>query len=226
MAAQKRKLVILGAGGNAGVLFHKFRESDTTEVVGFAVEHDFLTITERFGLPIVEVEEMEKHFPACDHVAMAAVNFSGLNRNRERLFKTAKAKGYQLINYISPRACLDHGVSLGENVAILDFCTIQFDARIGDNVVIWPGALVLDEGVVGSHVTIGANAIIAGRSRLGDYSILGIGAAIREETVVGKDCTIGAGAVVTRSLHDNTFIRPQKMFIAEDTSRQIWEKKK
>ena len=180
MSAKKRKLVIIGAGGNGGILFHKFKDSDTTEVVGFAIERRFATITERFGVPVVAVEEMEKHFPAREHDVMVAMNFSGLNRDRERMFKAAKDKGYRFSNYVSPRACLEHGVVLGENVVILDHCTIQFNCRIGDNTIVWPGTTILHESVIGSHVTIGCNIIIAGKCRVGDYSVLGISCAVQE----------------------------------------------
>ena len=222
---EKKKLVIVAAGGNAAIAFHNINESGGIEIAGFAVEREWLTIRERFGKPIVALEEIERHFPPESHDALVAINFSGLNRNRERMFNTVKDKGYKCINYVSPHAVLGPQVKLGENVVILENSNIQFGCEIGDNTMIWNGVVILHESVIGSHVAIGSNVAIAGSCKVGDYSVFGIGSVTLEQLEIGRDCTIGAGAVVTRNLPDNTYIRPQKMFVQEDGSRQLWEGK-
>ena len=221
MGSPMRKLVIVGAGGTARAVFCELIDSDT-QVVGFAVEREYISAAEHFGVPVVAFEQVESIFPPGEHDALVVTSFSRLNRNRERLFNATRNKGYKCISHISPRACLGPRVKLGENVVILENSTIQYDCQIGDDTMIWSGVVILHETTIGSHVCINANTIVAGCCRIGDYCVLGINSAVADYLEIGRDCTIAAGSVVTRNLPDDTFIRPQKMFV-KDGSRKFWE---
>lgn len=80
------------------------------------------------------------------------------------------------------------GSTLTVNVALDDFCMINFgvtvghDSRIGRGAVINPGANVSGGVDVGDGVLVGAGAVILQYRR------------------IGSDATIGAGAVVTRDV--------------------------
>ncbi|MCY4325564.1 MAG: NeuD/PglB/VioB family sugar acetyltransferase [Betaproteobacteria bacterium] len=222
MKPQKKKLVLVGVSGTANVILHDLR-NPATEVAGFAVERKYLTEQERFGLPVVPLEEIEQRFPPDEHEALVTISCSRLNRNRARIFEAIKTKGYKCANHVSPDAILGPQVQLGENIIIMPGAQVQYGCQIGDDTIIWSGVTVLHETVVGSHVVINANTIIAGECKIGDYCIFGVGSSAVDGLEIGQDCTVGAGSVVVKNLAANTFIRPQKMFVKEDASREFWE---
>ena len=66
-----------------------------------------------------------------------------------------------------------------------------------DGNVIFPGARLGHDVVLGSHVHVGLNAVVAHGARLGDFVTVCPGAVISGEAVVGAGAFIGAGAIVS-----------------------------
>jgi carbonic anhydrase/acetyltransferase-like protein (isoleucine patch superfamily) len=115
---------------------------------------------------------------------------------------------------------------------IAEEATIIGDVRLGENVSIWPGAVLrgdnepitigdgsnvqecsvlhTDPGaalVIGKNVTIGHQVMLHGCT-IGDGSLIGIQAVVLNGAVIGKGCLVGAGALVTENkvFPDNVMI--------------------
>lgn len=101
---KNKKLVIVGAGELAMIAYEYFTYDSNYEVVGFAVEREYLQEQSLYELPIVPFEELEQHFPSAGHEAFVAIPASGLNRLRTRLYLAVKELGYTCATYISSRA--------------------------------------------------------------------------------------------------------------------------
>ncbi len=107
---------------------------------------------------------------------------------------------------------------------VADSARVIGDVRLGENVNIWYGAAIRGDvapveigghtnvqdnaiihcdhryaNVIGSHVTIGHNAIVHGE-RVGDHTLIGMGAIVLGHTKIGSGCLIAAGAVVPPGL--------------------------
>lgn len=116
---------------------------------------------------------------------------------------------------------LNEEVKIGKNVYINKTAFVVGKVTLGDNVSLWPSAVVrgdeneiiigensnvqdnatLHSGsksktIIGKGVTVGHNAIAHGAT-IGDNVIVGMGSIILDKAVVGKDCIIGAGAVIS-----------------------------
>ena len=63
----------------------------------------------------------------------------------------------------------------------------------GDNVTVWPGAVIGRVPMVPSGVTKNANRRSGLPVKIGDNSIIGANAVIYENVVIGKNCLIGDG---------------------------------
>ncbi len=110
---------------------------------------------------------------------------------------------------------------LGRDVWIAPTADVIGDARLGDGVSVWFGAVVradntpivlgarsnVQEGAmlhsdpgspltVGEGVTIGHHAILHGCT-IGDNVLVGMGATVLNNAVIAENCLIGAGALVT-----------------------------
>ena len=118
---------------------------------------------------------------------------------------------------ISPKAKIGRGVAIAARVVIMD------DVVVGDHSFIDVGAILGAEGLlyirengnnqrirhrggllIGSHVTILANAVIARAihpgqpTHIDDYSIIGIASTIGHEVRVGRNCVISGNCVIAR----------------------------
>lgn len=109
-------------------------------------------------------------------------------------------------HFIAPNAAVIGDVTLHENSSVWFGCTLRGDAErieVGTGSNIQDGAVLhADPGfpmLVGSHVTVGHNAMLHGCT-IGDGSLVGIGAVVLNGAKVGNRCLIGANALVTEGM--------------------------
>lgn len=202
MSNPGRRVVIVGDGEFAEIAYEYFTHDSPHEVVGFAVERDFLKRDELFGLPVVPFEDLEARFAPADHAAFVAITFTQLNRVRARLYHAVKAKGFESISYVSSHAFVWHNASIGENCFIFENNVIQYHARIGNNVVLWSGNHIGHRSVVRDHCFLSSHVVVSGYCEIGESSFLGVNATIGDNVKIGRDCVIGAGAVVVTDTKD------------------------
>jgi carbonic anhydrase/acetyltransferase-like protein (isoleucine patch superfamily) len=105
--------------------------------------------------------------------------------------------------YIAAEATVIGKVTLGENVSIWPGAVLR-----GDNepLTIGAGSNVQDSAVlhadpgfplnIGASVTVGHQAMLHGCT-IGDGTLIGIQAVVMNGAVIGKDCIVGAGALIT-----------------------------
>jgi sugar O-acyltransferase (sialic acid O-acetyltransferase NeuD family) len=214
------KLVIVGDSAFAEVAYEYFTFDSPYEVVGFAVERAYHTQTEKFGLPVVPFEDLEAHFPPGSHSVFAALVYTQLNRLRARLSAAAKAKGYKLASYISPRAFVWRNVKIGEHCFIFENNVIQPFVEIGNNVVLWSGNHIGHHTKIGDHVFVASHVVVSGFCTIGEFSFLGVNATIANNVSIGADNWIGPNVVSLKSTGENEFFIPPKSELHRVTPRQ------
>jgi len=108
--------------------------------------------------------------------------------------------------YLADTARVTGQVTLGEGASVWFGAAIRGDVApitFGDATNIQDNATVhCDSGVpntIGSHVTIGHNAVVHGKS-IGDGSLIGMHATVMGRTVIGKRCLVAAGTLVPPGL--------------------------
>ena len=99
-----RKLVIVGDSAFAEIAREYFDADTGYEVVAFAVETPYLKRETLHGLPVLPFETLEQRLDPARHDVFVACTYTQLNRLRQRLAADAKARGYKLASYVSPRA--------------------------------------------------------------------------------------------------------------------------
>lgn len=193
------KIVLVGAGEFAEIAYEYFTHDSPFQVVGFAVERQWLKESTLFGLPVVPFEEVERAFPPEGHQAFVAVTFTNLNRTRARLFEATRAKGYRCASYVSSRAFVWHNVAIGENCFIFENNVVQYHVRIADDVILWSGNHVGHRTTIGAHCFLSSHVVVSGYCTVGERCFFGVNSAIGDNLTIAADCVIGAGAVVVRS---------------------------
>lgn len=203
----KRKLVLIGDSAFAEIAYEYFSRDSDYQVVGFAVEAEFRKRDELFGLPVIDVEEMESHFSPSEHSVYVAVVYSQLNRLRARLVNAAKANGYALASYVSSRAFVWPNVKIGEHCFIFEDNTVQPFVTLGDDVVLWSGNHIGHHSTIRDHVFVSSHVVISGFVDIGAYSFLGVNATLANNLTIGEDCWIGPGALIVKDTEPKSFYK-------------------
>jgi sugar O-acyltransferase (sialic acid O-acetyltransferase NeuD family) len=191
-----RPLVVFGIGQWAELADFYFRHDSPYEVAAFTVDRDYLDGDTFQGRPVVAWDEVERAYPPTSVSLFVPISFKRMNHIRAEKVKEAKARGYELVSYVSSKATTFPDFSCGENCFILENNAIQPRVKIGRNVVMWTGNYVGHHTVIEDHVMIAAHVAIAGACHIGEYSFLGVNSTIRDETVIGRETVVGAGAVI------------------------------
>jgi sugar O-acyltransferase (sialic acid O-acetyltransferase NeuD family) len=204
-----KKLFIIGDSAFAEVAYECFTHDSAYEVIGFAIESQYLKRDSLFGLPILPFEHIEQSFKPGEVEFYAALVYSQLNRLRTRLYESAKRKGYSAASYVSTRAFVWRNVELGEHCFIFEDNTVQPFVRIGTNVVVWSGNHIGHHSVIGDHCFISSQVVISGFCNVGKCSFLGVNATLANNVSLGEDNWIGPGVTILRDT------KPNQLFAAE-----------
>jgi sugar O-acyltransferase (sialic acid O-acetyltransferase NeuD family) len=193
------RVIIFGLQDFAS-LAHFYLTHDTQfEVVAFTASREYLPEKPVFeGKPVVPFEDLERHYPPEDCHFFAPMSPRGMNRLRERIYRQAKERGYRFISYVSSRATVFPGTSIGENCFILEDNTIQPFSRIGNNVILWSGNHIGHHSTIDDHVMFTSHVVLSGHCTVEPYCFLGVNATIRDGLRLGEGTLVAMGACLAR----------------------------
>jgi len=205
-----RKLVIVGDSAFAEIAREYFDADTGYEVVAFSVETPFLKRETLHGLPVLPFETLEQRLDPARHDVFVACTYTQLNRLRQRLAADAKARGYKLASYVSPRAFVWKNVELGEHCFVFEDNTVQPFVRIGENVVLWSGNHVGHHTAIEPHVFVSSHVVISGFCSIGAHSFLGVNATIANNVKVGADNWIGPNVAVMKDTPEGALFKTEQ----------------
>lgn len=196
------KVLIFGTGSFAEVAYFYLTKDSSYEVAAFTADEEYITEKEKFGLPIVPFEEVEKVYPPDKYKMFVAVAYRELNRIRAQKYEESKEKGYELISYICSKAIVWDNVEVGDNCFIFEANVIQPFVKIGNDVIIWSGNHIGHHTTIGDHCFIASHAVISGHVKVEPYCFLGVNATLREGITIAKECIIGADALIIKNTRE------------------------
>ena len=205
-----RKLIIVGDSAFAEIA-HEYFDVDTNyEVVAFAVERPYLK-RDRAARPAGgEFETVEERSCAREHEVYVATVYTQLNRLRTRLAAEAKAKGYQLASYVSPRAFVWRNVELGEHCFIFEDNTVQPFVRIGNNVVLWSGNHIGHHSVIRDNCFVSSHVVVSGFCDIGENSFLGVNATLANNVTIARDNWLGPSTTIMRNTEPGSLFKAEQ----------------
>ncbi len=131
-----------------------------------------------------------------------ASNIQLVFNNAALAARTAACAATQKRVYIAPTATVVGDVELGENVNIWPGAVLRGDCGkivIGDGTNVQDNCVIHHATVIGKNCTLGHGAIVHG-CQVGDGCLIGMGATILTGAALGENCLVGAGALVTGKL--------------------------
>lgn len=192
----KQRLVIFGTGDIAQLVHFYFTRATDYEVVAFPVDAAYLKQTIFCDLPVVAFEDVVGRYPPNENMFFVALSYSKLNAVRKEKYLAAKAKGYRLANFVSPRATVLNDGNIGENCFIFEDNTIQPFVTIGNNVTLWSGNHIGHHSIIRDHCFIASHVVVSGGVEVGEQCFIGVNATLRDHIKIGERCVIGADTLL------------------------------
>jgi len=215
------KVVIFGTGSLAEVIHFYLTHDSPHEVVAFTAHQSHVKEPTFHGLPIVPFETLTDSHPPSDFKMYVAVGYLKLNTVRAAICDEARAKGYELVTYISSKCTHWPGLKIGDNCFVFEDNTIQSFVTIGSNNIIWSGNHIGHHVSIGDHCFITSHVVISGHCKVGSYNFIGVNSTIRDKVHIGDSCIIGAGALIMRHCRDKEVYVTKGTVKDERTSDQI-----
>lgn len=195
------KLIIVGTGPNSVHVYSFIKDYNLFDVIGFAVNREYITEDTFEGLPVYPIEDLDKHIDKENTLLFVALLWNRLNSDRKKLYTELKKQGYHFANLISPKATV-RGELAGDNCWVHDYVVIQNNTVIHSNVAMMAYSLVGDHSDIGAHCFMGTKSTVGGGSSIGEQTFIGINCTVFDDTKVGKKCILGACTAVKRNVPD------------------------
>jgi len=190
------KVILFGVGQVASRAYWYLTHDSPYEVAAFTVDPEYIQQDKLFELPVISFNNIESICPPSEYKMFLSISFGAMNRLRAEKYYQAKAKGYQLVNYVSSKATMWPGLVIGDNCLIQTNSVIEPFAEIGNDVTVGVNTLVSHNAVIKDHCSIIHHAVVLGNVTVEPYCIIGANATIRDHVTIAKGCMIGAGALI------------------------------
>jgi sugar O-acyltransferase (sialic acid O-acetyltransferase NeuD family) len=206
MSDERRPIVLFGTGHVAAVVRFILEQESAYRVVALTADAGGQAGPAAADLEVVPFESVAERFPPASHGMLVAVGYSRMNAVRQALCQRARAKGYELVSHVSPRASVWPDLRVGDNTIVMDGATLGPFVTIGEGCLLWPRVYVGHGSRVGDYCYLAANAAISGLSSVGSRCVLGPGCIVRDGVSVGEACVVGVGAVLITDLEAHSVV--------------------
>lgn len=204
----KKKIVIFGTGDIAQIANYYFDIDSDFDVVAFTVNKEYLKEETFENKPVVAFEDVESIYPTAEFDMFIALSYTQMNKIRETKYHEAKAKGYNLVSYVSSKCSYMSQFKHGDNCFIFEDNTIQPFVKIGDNVTLWSGNHIGHHSTIGSHLFISSHVVISGHCQVENNCFLGVNATIHNGVKIAKESLLGAGAIIAKDTEEKGVYLP------------------
>lgn len=194
------KLLIIGTGEFAQIAYEYFTYDSTFDVVGFAVEENFLKEKCLNGLEVSAYHLIEDKYDKDEIHIFVAIPSSNLNKLRSRFYQDLKNKGYRFATYISSKAFVWRNAQIGENCFIFENNVIQPFVTIEDNCILWSGNHVGHRTIIRKNSFITSHVVVSGYCEIGENSFIGVNSTINDRVIIPPFCVVGSASCVVKSL--------------------------
>lgn len=210
-----KPLVIFGLGDFADIAFEYFSADSEFVVTAFTVHRDFMTSDRKFGLPIIPFEDLANEISPDGHSFFSAILYNDMNDLRLKVILEARALGFSLASYVSPKATIWKNVDIGEHCFIFEDNTIQPFVQIGFNNIIWSGNHIGHHSQIKENCFISSHVVISGSCVIENNCFIGVNSTISNNINIGPRSWIGPASLITKDLPGGSLVSEMPSKIRE-----------
>jgi len=192
----EEKIIILGGGGHARVLFEILQGKNNIPLLGYT---DCRQEGEIF-LPYLGNDGEIENFSPEEVVLINALGSAELPRKRKEIYLKFKEKGYRFHSVIHEGAHVSPSAILSAGVQLMCHTVIGPEVYLGENVLINTGVIVEHHARIGAHTHVASGAVICGGAVIGEGCHIGAGTVVIQGITIGNEALIGAGSLVVHDL--------------------------
>jgi sugar O-acyltransferase (sialic acid O-acetyltransferase NeuD family) len=198
-----KKVIAIGAGGSAKVLFDLFkREKTPLRITGLLDDDPGKIGTVFHGVKVLgKIAQLTKY--KFDEVLLC-VGATKDTKARHRIFEFLLREGVKLTRVISKQCLIAPSAKIGDGCILLPGVHVNAGAVLEENVFLNTGVIVEHDCLIGYSAFLSPGCVLSGYVRIGHNTFLGSGSVVSGRVKIGSQVTVGAGSVVVRDIPDRT----------------------
>ena len=213
----RKKVLILGAGGHGLVVADILQYRRDVEVIGFLDDKKELAGSSLLSLPILGRLADVSRIP--HDTVMVAI---GDNRCRQKVVRWLKNQGICFCQAIHPFSNIGSLVQIGPGTCICSGAVVGPGSNVGAQVILNTLCSVDHHNVIGDYVHVAPGAHLGGNVRIGEGTLVGIGACVLPGIRIGAWSVIGAGSVVNRDIGDGVVVWGNPGRVRRNVGKELW----
>ena len=192
----KKKLVIVGCGGNALSVYDIIRQYDDYQTLGFIN----LNKEKFYDLEYLGNEDhFIENFPRDIHVIIGVGQVKNLLL-RDSIYKKFLIAGFKIPSLIAKSAIVSENSIIHSGSIIMHNVIINAKAEINENCIINNNALIEHSTTIGKNTHISTGAIVNGDCNIGDNCFIGSNSTINHGLKIKNFSIIPSHSRVSKSV--------------------------
>ena len=187
-----KNIALIGAGGHCKVIIDLLNELNQYNIIGI---YDDNKIGEFSGYKILgKLEEIDKRI---EYFIIAIGN----DQIRKHIYEK-----YNYLNWdtlIHPKSIVSKTAKIDIGTVVFAGAVIQTEVIIGKHCIINTNCNIDHESIIGNFSSICPGVTICGNVKIGELSFIGANATIIQCIKIKDNCIIGAGSVIIRDIESN-----------------------
>ena len=201
-----RELVILGATSN-GDLFELIEAcnrvaAEPFDPVAFLDDDSTLHGGTAHGLPVKGALELAKEFE--DAWFLNAIGAPEVVAGRPEILARAGIPAARFATFIHPQAIVSVSARIGNGCLIFAGAVIGADVIVGDFSDVMSNAVISHGCTIGDCSFVASGAMLGGEVRIGEACFLGLNCSVRERLLIGSRSILGQGSVILNDVLDGS----------------------
>ena len=196
----KKKIVLIGAGGNADVMISTIndinKDKQSFDIVGLLddkIQNDKV-------LGKITTKNIDKFKKFKDLFFIWTLRSVNLGLNVMKKYKSLNLNRNNLITIKHPTSVVSDSAKIGNGVSIQPFVNIGPNVVIGDNVHIFAQVMIGHNTKLENFSYVANNSSIGAFVKIKEGAYLGMNSTIKERINIEKWSIVGMGSVVTKNV--------------------------
>ena len=212
-------IVIFGNGQLADVVAEYVEQHAEVRIAGYTVDSAYRRTDTFRGLPLVDWEELERHFPPDQVQLFGPISYRDGNRFRRDRFEEGRSRGYRFYSFVHPDSRI-YTQDIGENVLILEGNTLQPFSAVGDNCILWSNNHIGHHTSLGAHCFLTSQVGLGGNTRVGEGVFFAGQSGAIDNLEIGDWCLLSPNAVATADMPADSILAAPKPRLVKGVARR------
>jgi acetyltransferase EpsM len=201
----KKKVIILGAGGNANVIKSTINDinedSNQIEILGY-LDDKISDNTNQLIEGKITKKNIDKYKKYKDVYFIWSLRSTVLGQDILKKYKSLDIEEKKFLTIIHPTAIVSKYSKIGYGVSIHPFVNISVNVVIKNNVHIFSHSFIGHDTTLDHFCYVANNVSMGAFIKVNEGGYLGMNCTIRERIKIGKWSIVGMGSVIINNINN------------------------